>query len=322
MAEKGLAPVGEAVARMRVTNTDLQRRSQRARRAQRQEAGQLTPEEAVAKYLPDGSTALPPDTVFARLPRAAQVALRTEAARRIEAQEISDPGTVWERPVECACDGGGWLMPPYAYGHPLWGKMVACACKDTPAMRRKRLADYARLPKRHGTFDNWQPMWNRGCNPAKVAVEGWVAGESNPWLLLLGNYGLGKSHLLQAAAAACVQRNIPCAYWTVANLADEARGRMFEDDTQYAVTWVEQVVAYAPRLCLDDVGREHITAFSTDLLFRVLDLRTGANLPTLISTNFGHEALLGRYEAGGALVSRVYSGDVIVMEGNDQRYER
>ncbi len=121
-------------------------------------------------------------------------------------------------------------------------------------------------------------------------------------ILMLGETGLGKTHLSLAIAKRVMEREYLVLYDTVSAFIDRAEGERFgrlpDRDTLGRMTTADLLV-------LDDLGAEYASPFGTASLYRVIDTRLEKNLPTLISTNLTAAQLQKRYE--NRLVSRLFS---------------
>lgn len=187
-------------------------------------------------------------------------------------------------------------------------------------MPRSRLGD---------TFATFDLGRNPGLRAALNACRAVALGER--WCAFLsGGYGTGKTHLVIAAMHEYgIERSY---FWKVPDFLAEARRRQFEEpgledwlawlqsDTLpavYAETTAGPVVlrreAYSPRLLVfDDLGAENRTEWASEQLYRVLDARCDAELPTILTTNQDPSRLDGR------LLSRYASG-LVVCQGKDLR---
>ena len=121
-------------------------------------------------------------------------------------------------------------------------------------------------------------------------------------ILMLGETGLGKTHLSLAIANRVMEREYTVLYDTVSVFMDRAEGERFgrlpDRDT------LGRMMA-ADLLVLDDLGAEYVSPFGTASLYRVIDTRLERKRPTLISTNLTVAQLQTRYE--NRLISRLFS---------------
>lgn len=104
------------------------------------------------------------------------------------------------------------------------------------------------------------------------------------WLVLMGGYGSGKTHL----AAAIAQYRQQAAgdevlFLTVPDLLDYLRVT-YNPGAQITFDQRFQAVRNVPLLVLDDLGTENATPWAKEKLFQVIDSRYIAQRPTVITT--------------------------------------
>ncbi len=104
------------------------------------------------------------------------------------------------------------------------------------------------------------------------------------WLVLLGNYGSGKTHLAAAIANAQQERGAQVMMVTVPDLLDYLRVT-FSPNSNANFDRRFQTVRSIPLLVLDDLGTESATAWAKEKLFQLLNHRYVANLPTVITSS-------------------------------------
>jgi len=177
-------------------------------------------------------------------------------------------------------------------GHPLFGKAVPCICKRRE-IREKRLAQLRKASNlqhlRHMTFETFQVGEDVSTEVAfslrdalNTARE--FAADPQGWLLFMGPYGCGKTHLAAAIANYRVEHGQPVLFVVVPDLLDYLRA-------SYAPT---SPVSYDERfeqvrdielLILDDLGTQNATPWAVEKLYQLLNYRYNAGLPTVITTN-------------------------------------
>ena len=104
------------------------------------------------------------------------------------------------------------------------------------------------------------------------------------WLLLMGGYGSGKTHLAAAIANEVLVRGIVPLFVTVPDLLDYLRGAYAPDASQAYSDRFEQIRT-TQLLILDDLGTENATPWALEKLFQLLNYRYMARLPTVVTTN-------------------------------------
>ena len=135
--------------------------------------------------------------------------------------------------------------------------------------RRARRVHEAKLP-RIKTLDDFDLAANANITPATIALlrDGTFVTNNEP-VVLLGNSGTGKSHLLIGTCLAAAENGLRARYVTCAQLANELAEAA--DDHK-----LSRVVARYGRydlLAIDELGYVHLDAHSAELLFQILTER-------------------------------------------------
>jgi DNA replication protein DnaC len=104
------------------------------------------------------------------------------------------------------------------------------------------------------------------------------------WLILLGAYGCGKTHLAAAIANHCLERGHPSLFVVVPDLLDHLRSTY---SPASAVSYDERFesILEAPLLILDDLGTQQATPWAQEKLYQLFNYRYNARLPTVITSN-------------------------------------
>ncbi len=117
------------------------------------------------------------------------------------------------------------------------------------------------------------------------ALESAINFAENPqgWLVFMGNYGAGKTHLAAAIANHLQHNNTKIMFITVPDLMDYLRVT-YDPDVGSSFDQRFQAVRQTELLVLDDLGTENATSWAKEKLFQILDYRYVARLPTIITT--------------------------------------
>lgn len=129
-----------------------------------------------------------------------------------------------------------------------------------------------------------------------LAIARSYAEQPQGWLLLLGTYGSGKTHLAAAIANAQQERGNQVLFVTVPDLLDYLR-MTFNPGATGSFDRRFQTVRSAPLLILDDLGTESATAWAKEKLFQVINHRYVAQLPTVLTTSKALEQLDERLQS-------------------------
>jgi DNA replication protein DnaC len=108
------------------------------------------------------------------------------------------------------------------------------------------------------------------------------------WLLLLGSYGSGKTHLAAAIANYRSDSNAPPLFVVVPDLMDHLRAT-FNPNSTVSLDRRFEEVRTAPLLILDDLGTQSSSPWVKEKLYQLFNLRYNAELPTVITSATGLE---------------------------------
>ncbi|NIO42745.1 MAG: ATP-binding protein, partial [Burkholderiales bacterium] len=104
------------------------------------------------------------------------------------------------------------------------------------------------------------------------------------WLILIGGYGCGKTHLAAAIANERIALNQSALFVIVPDLLDHLRAT-YSPTSEVTYDQRFETVRTAPLLILDDLGTENTTAWANEKLYQILNYRYNAQMPTVITTN-------------------------------------
>jgi DNA replication protein DnaC len=215
-----------------------------------------------------------------------------------------------------------------------WFYRRLCPCQEEAQERRRRQEDqqkiqHALAEQRRALVYGWlgsdwpQPgledhtfaTFEQAAQPeAFVAAQAWAARPQGT-LLLTGDYGTGKTHLLAAIANHRRQRAEATLFASVVTLFDAIQDRIRHEQDYHEL--LRRAIA-TPLLILDDLDKPKPSDFRQELYYQIIDGRTRVHLPTALSCNCSI-AELDRF-IGGATRSRLMQGMTLVeMRGQDYR---
>jgi DNA replication protein DnaC len=213
------------------------------------------------------------------------------------------------------CKGKGFLLRDVPVGHPDFGVPVPCPHLEAE-QRARRIAEWRSLSNldhlARMTFDSFQteghgltPEQSRNLRLNFERARRFAQAPSG-WLVILGGYGCGKTHLAAAIANYRVERGEPALFVVVPDLLDHLRAAFGPDSpTSYDERF--EMIRTAPLLILDDLGTESATPWAREKLFQLLNYRYTARLPTVITSNSKLEEIDAR------LRSRLVDPDLTVI---------
>jgi len=175
--------------------------------------------------------------------------------------------------------------------HPDFGRPVPCRCK-LEEITDKRLQDLRKASNlgllSRMTFDNFRvdgfrPHEEQALRQAYGRAREFAESPQG-WLILLGGYGCGKTHLAAAIANYCLRRGHPCLFVVVPDLLDHLRATYSPGSTVSYDQRFEAILT-APLLILDDLGTQQATPWAQEKLYQLFNHRYNAGLPTVITSN-------------------------------------
>lgn len=214
-----------------------------------------------------------------------------------ETKNSGDPQTTspppeheWLCPV---CGGTGYLRRDVPVDHPDFGRLVECECRRTEK-ERKRLQDLRAISNldtmARFIFDTFIPdgygLTEERRRSLRLAYETARTFADNPngWLILLGGYGCGKTHLAAAIANHIVSQGQPTLFVVVPDLLDHLRAT-FSPRSSTAYDQRFEEIRTASLLILDDLGAHSATPWAQEKLFQIFNYRYNAQLPTVVTSN-------------------------------------
>lgn len=179
-------------------------------------------------------------------------------------------------------------------GHPEFGRIHICSCRqqEVVQMVHQRLTRFANLEAVHQfTFDTFQPDGLQGTLSPTQAISlrtayktcQTYAGNLDGWLLLMGPFGCGKTHLAAAIANQSVSLGVPTLFLTVPDLLDWLRFAYQDKETTFENRFEE--IRNIQLLVMDDFGTENATPWAQEKLFQIINHRYMNRLPLVITTN-------------------------------------
>ena len=181
--------------------------------------------------------------------------------------------------------------------------------------RVERIIKNSKMSKRNLSykFDNFEPnnsnrkVFNNLKNYSKKLVN----GIEKKGLILVGNNGVGKTHLACSIANKLIENGTSVIYGTLINLLAELRNSYYIDNN---ISEMEIIKLYenVDLLIIDDLGKEKPSEWGLEKLFTIINSRYENNLPVIITTNYNQNSLIerlslnGEIETAKSIISRLY----------------
>ena len=107
--------------------------------------------------------------------------------------------------------------------------------------------------------------------------------EPKGWLVLMGTFGCGKTHLAASIANYRVSNGFPVMFVVVPDMLDHLRAT-FSPDSMISYDRRFDEIRTADLLVLDDLGTQSMKPWVREKLYQLFNYRYNANLPTVITT--------------------------------------
>lgn len=139
-------------------------------------------------------------------------------------------------------------------------------------------------------------------------------------LMLIGDTGLGKTHLSTAIAGKVIERGFDVCYDTATNVFTSFENERFGKANSKFATPTERYFD-CDLLIIDDVGTESVTQFTVSALYNLINTRAMNEKQIMLSTNLTLDEMKKKY--GDRIASRLF-GESIVLQftGKDIRLQK
>jgi DNA replication protein DnaC len=174
------------------------------------------------------------------------------------------------------------------------------------------------------TFGSFEDRVNEGLPPEELkslqkALKATHSFSERPkgWLVLMGGFGSGKTHLAAAIANYRAGLGDPPLFVMVPDLLDHLRAT-FSPNSSTTFDRRFDEIRTAPLLVLDDLGTQSMTPWVREKLYQLFNYRYNAELPTVITTSDSLDEMDARIRSrllDGKLVS-IYAITLPGYHGN------
>jgi DNA replication protein DnaC len=224
-------------------------------------------------------------------------------ASGIARENLPTTSTTKPKPKETnlcpTCGGVGWLRKDLPINDPEFGQLTLCICKQNETNRtsQERLYRTSNLEAfKKMDFNSFSVQGRLGLGDEQIRSLQYglsqaqqFAATPRGWLVLMGAYGCGKTHLAAAIANTCVEFGMTTLFLTVPDLLDWLRYSYDSSDTTFEERFEE--IRNVGLLVLDDLGSQNATKWASEKLFQIIDHRYARRLPLVVTTNLSLEDL-------------------------------
>ena len=157
------------------------------------------------------------------------------------------------------------------------------------------------------TFDNHEAL--RTCNDYVKDFD-LIQRNHRNGLFIVGNCGVGKSHLAYAVANALIEKNTSVICMTMIDLLLKIRSS-FQSKEQ-TEEQILKIYEDCSLLIIDDLGKEKPSEWALQMIYTIIDRRYNAMKPIIVTTNYGANELIQRFtfngdsSTGSAIVDRLF----------------
>ena len=144
--------------------------------------------------------------------------------------------------------------------------------------------------------------------------------KKSPNLIMMGNTGLGKTHLSLAIASEAISKGYGVIYVSAPNMVSKLEKEKFQSYGRDAEE-SEKHFMDCDLLIIDDLGTEYSNAFSNSAIYNIINSRIMMTKPTIVSTNLTMKELEKNYSP--RMVSRIIGNNIrLEFLGFDIRQKR
>jgi DNA replication protein DnaC len=196
----------------------------------------------------------------------------------------------------------GFLRQDLPVSHPNFGKLQVCVCRQQSIIQstQQRLFRLSNLDYfREMTFESFNPAGQVGLGESQLKSLKYAFSQSQHfaqnlkgWLLLMGAYGCGKTHLAAAIANFAVELGVPTLFLTVPDLLDWLRFSYDSPEATFEQRFNE--IRNIGLLVLDDLGTQNATPWAQEKLYQIINHRYAAKLPVVVTSNLDLDEIDGR----------------------------
>lgn len=136
-------------------------------------------------------------------------------------------------------------------------------------------------------------------------------------VLMIGNTGLGKTHLSLAIANKVIESGFDAIYGSAQELLRKIEKEHFSKINSFSKSYTLDILLSVPLLIIDDLGAEFESNFYTSALYNIINSRINKKIPTIINTNLNKNQIESQYDQ--RIASRLLHFHILGFVGEDVR---
>lgn len=124
-----------------------------------------------------------------------------------------------------------------------------------------------------------------------------IKNQKRNGLFLVGNCGVGKSHLAYATANALIEQGTSVICMTMIDLLLKLKSSY--NSSEENEEKILKVYEDCSLLVIDDLGKEKLTEWALQMVYAIIDRRYNALKPIIVTTNYNAEELVSKFTIAG-----------------------
>lgn len=151
----------------------------------------------------------------------------------------------------------------------------------------------------------------------KQKATDYITSDSRDWFVMLGQSGVGKTHICSAIAKTLIDKGLRAKYITWDDFTEAINKERYEDGNLRALNEYQTL----PLLYIDDFFKGRITENDLTIAYRVLNFRYNNGLTTIISSEYTLNEMAKIDSAIAGRIKQHAKGYLIEIEkDNDKNY--
>jgi DNA replication protein DnaC len=198
------------------------------------------------------------------------------------------------------CKGAGWLRLDVLPGHQDFGRIVECQCGIVASRRANIYRAASRIPEEYADLD----LATYPDRAIASDVTDWWYEPQAPWLMLVGDLGVGKTGLQIGLVKKALASGKSSLYRPFVELLSDIRATYrTRDASEPDEADLVRACKAVDVLALDDLGADRATGWAQDRLYEILNHRYNERRRTILTTNLGPDEM--EQHVGDRVLARI-----------------